>query len=257
MHQPSERKQDGVSGRFYREFRGVRHWYWEKRKLYCSQRNGRQSFLHRVLFEANDGRVPDRALDVVPRDGDWENFSPANWRLQRRGSERPRTQKYPAVRYRGVLYNPKPEGYFKARREHGGELLHRAVWLAERGPIPDGFHVHHINGNKADNRVENLAIMAAADHSKYHAPDNKWVGSEANKLQLRTAAKRAIEWHQSDAGREWHRQHGRTNWAKRKSVGATCQECGTGYETFYPSRSMFCSKNCKMRTAYRRKRVGV
>lgn len=29
-------------------------------------------------------------------------------------------------------------------------------------------HVHHINGDKSDNRPENLAVMSASDHISYH-----------------------------------------------------------------------------------------
>lgn len=47
-------------------------------------------------------------------------------------------------------------------------LEHRLVWEAAHGPIPKNWHVHHLNGVKNDNRLENLVAMSMADHHKNH-----------------------------------------------------------------------------------------
>lgn len=38
-------------------------------------------------------------------------------------------------------------------------LEHRAVWIDHHGPIPEGAVVHHKNGLKLDNRIENLELF--------------------------------------------------------------------------------------------------
>ena len=47
---------------------------------------------------------------------------------------------------------------------------HRLVWEAIHGPIPSGVHVHHLNGDRSDNRIENLELISASEHGKLHSP---------------------------------------------------------------------------------------
>lgn len=45
---------------------------------------------------------------------------------------------------------------------------HRYVWEKENGPIPDGYSIHHINGNQTDNRIENLELLPIGEHVRMH-----------------------------------------------------------------------------------------
>jgi hypothetical protein len=47
-------------------------------------------------------------------------------------------------------------------------LEHRVVWEQNYGPIPDGMLVHHLNGDPADNRPENLALVSRRRHYYIH-----------------------------------------------------------------------------------------
>lgn len=44
--------------------------------------------------------------------------------------------------------------------------VHRLMWEAFNGPIPDKMQVDHINGDKADNRLENLRLVSGSDNMK-------------------------------------------------------------------------------------------
>ena len=49
---------------------------------------------------------------------------------------------------------------------------HRKIWEEAYGKIPKDCHVHHKNGNKLDNRIENLELIKKTEHTSKHAKKN-------------------------------------------------------------------------------------
>lgn len=122
--------------------------------------------------------------------------------------------------------------------------LHRYVWEKEVGTIPKGFHVHHLNGDKSDNRIENLALMNVTGHLRMHMQEAD------RKAKARENVKKAIlaapAWHKSEEGRAWHSQHSKGK--KPKRAEKTCNVCGRSFMGTATQR--FCSNACKAK--YRR-----
>jgi hypothetical protein len=48
---------------------------------------------------------------------------------------------------------------------------HRETWEKINGKIPDGFVIHHVNGIRSDNRIENLELIESngLHKRKYHS----------------------------------------------------------------------------------------
>lgn len=56
----------------------------------------------------------------------------------------------------------------------GYVMEHIVVWERETGMmVPSGFCIHHLNGNKADNRIENLSLMLHKAHTAFHHTGKK------------------------------------------------------------------------------------
>ena len=56
------------------------------------------------------------------------------------------------------------DGYWEVNIDGQRLLEHRYVWEQANGPIPDKWVVHHLNGIKDDNRLENLVAMPRSHH---------------------------------------------------------------------------------------------
>jgi len=125
--------------------------------------------------------------------------------------------------------------------------LHRSVWERAHGPIPDGHHVHHINGDRADNRLDNLQVLACDEHLRMHMTPERREAARQNMIE--NVMPKAAAWHSTDAGRAWHSQNGRNVWVDRPYRTVTCEMCGASFQTRASEKQprYTCSNNCKQR----------
>lgn len=45
---------------------------------------------------------------------------------------------------------------------------HRWVWINEKGSLPNGFDIHHMDGDKDNNDISNLEMVTRSEHQKKH-----------------------------------------------------------------------------------------
>lgn len=111
-------------------------------------------------------------------------------------------------RYAGRVMTPTVirGGYLKVGlRPNAGSglkniIVHRAVMLAFIGPCPDGKQANHKNGDKKDNRLDNLEYVTAAEnyhhalHTLGHRPprgSNHW-SRRLSDAQIAEIRRRAV-----------------------------------------------------------------
>ena len=60
-------------------------------------------------------------------------------------------------------------------------LVHRLVWEAFNGQIPEGLQVNHINEVKADNRLSNLNLMTHKENMNYGSRTERSAKKQINR----------------------------------------------------------------------------
>lgn len=155
----------------------------------------------------------------------------------------------------GGLYRLFPREKYFAR---GGHTLHRDVWIAAFGPVPDACHIHHRDGATFNNAIRNLECLPRGEHLSL-----SWQNSKANRTEHFTVGARAAAaaWHGSEAGRIWHSRHAKREkgWTKWRREPRNCPSCGAEFNCLIRKSGytqVYCSLNCKA-AGFRKRRAAT
>lgn len=124
---------------------------------------------------------------------------------------------------------------------------HRWVWINHYGAIPKGMDIHHKDGDKDNNEIENLEMLSRSDHLKRHWQEGRF-DLEQRRIQLTEARK----WLSTPEGRKKQSESSKKAWEKRKTIIVNCIECHKEVITTQPW-TKFCSDACDKRWRRREK----
>ena len=144
----------------------------------------------------------------------------------------------------------KKSGYYGGCIHNRKIRLHRYIWEKYNGEIPKGYHIHHKDKNKFNNNIDNLIMLSASEHEKLHESLRTEEEKTIRKNNLnKNARPKAIEWHGSEDGIEWHKKQGVKVAKKLKDVKIQkiCKLCQNEFIDNGFNKAFFCSNKCKSR----------
>lgn len=149
------------------------------------------------------------------------------------------------------FYRTNENDYFRYTLGRQTLLLHRCVWEKQNCEVPDGYEIHHIDGDKANNDLSNLQLIRIHDHRVLHGSKLTEEQREWRRQNIiNNAIPKASEWHKSEDGKEWHKQqYEKTKDKLHQKVEHECLNCGKIFVG--EIKEKYCSNACK--SAYRRK----
>lgn len=129
----------------------------------------------------------------------------------------------------------------------GGEFLHRKVWMDNNGAIPKDHYVHHRDGVKTNNKIENLELVHqkkhGIDHYNSREPIEKKCDCCADTFKTKTRRK-ADRFCSNKCKSKWRRDN------KVDHIEKNCTHCGVAFFSNKYDKGIYCSKSCGLHSRW-------
>lgn len=137
-------------------------------------------------------------------------------------------------RFNNIVYKKTASGHFN--RTLG---IQQTIWAYVNGEIPKGYEIHHIDGNSANNTIENLQCMTKSEHTALHVTTGN-----IREYRCVQCGKKFTSNNRAKNSRFCSRTCA-TTWRRANvQVEKACENCGKVFSTPKDRPSRFCSPHC-------------
>ena len=154
--------------------------------------------------------------------------------------------------YKGIKFvRYDNQKYYVASIGGGNVLLHRFIWLCERGAIPDGYDVHHIDHDFDHNEISNFELLTRSEHIKKHFEESSEEFKKQTRDNMRKArsSQKCIDSYKTPEFRKKMSEQAKRLWKEGKMTKPNtyiCEVCGKEYtRRSKPAAHRFCSYECQ------------
>ncbi len=148
-------------------------------------------------------------------------------------------------RSKSTIFEFQGERYYRCgnywQNERSGRLHHN-VWKTAHGPIPTGHHIHHRDGDRSNNQLENLELMDEFRHHSLHMSSSERKMASAANL-VKHAVPAAAKWR--------HDNPEKASEMARRCAAATQEVANRTWDDF---TCAYCSSTFRARRTYQKNR---
>ena len=136
----------------------------------------------------------------------------------------------------------------KTRIKHGYQycgkkLFHRLIWEHFKGEIPKKHVIHHKDGNRLNNSIENLECMSQSEHVRLHRLQETHILSK----RMSDNSEKIHAWLCTEKGKKFLSDKAKKQFIERPLRSCVCCECGKDFLSKHTIPTKFCSNNCMSR----------
>lgn len=140
-------------------------------------------------------------------------------------------------------------GYFwSTSKKTGNVSMHRYVWNYYNGEIPEGYEIHHIDGDPSNNDIKNLKCSKRCEHRREHQEHKMGLVSNGHCVECGAELKDKCGVFCSSRCKQAYARH--NGYYK---IEKTCAYCGKKFLTNKYRKSETCSHLCS--NLIRQKRI--